>query len=264
MVLRAHSLVLCALAAGCGSARPAGVSPRDVDPPAPFPSQPARPSGFAALSVPGFLPAVVWTPAARNERYPLVVAAHGAGGIPEWDCEEWAKRVGTRAFVLCLRGKGIVASGDQGFYYPNHHDLDREATAAVDALRAEAGTRVDIERVVYTGYSQGATMGALMVRSHAALFPRLVLVEGGFAEWTLAIAHRFRADGGERVLFVCGTKGCNTKARRSATLLTEAGVETALEYAAGAGHTPAGAVAERVDARLSWLLSGDARWAMAN
>lgn len=255
--------LLPACAASFAARAPSG-SARTHPTPHPAPSAAllpaARASGFAALRVPGFLPALVWTPPARSGRAPLLVATHGAGGTPEWDCEQWAQRVGRRAFVLCPRGKGIVASGERGYYYPNHHDLDREVLAAVAALRVEAGDRVDTERVVYAGYSQGATMGALMVREHAALFPRLVLVEGGFAEWTLGVARRYRAGGGERVLFVCGTTGCSAKAKRSARWLEQAGVNAALEYAAGAGHTADGAVADRVAARLEWVVEGDVRW----
>jgi predicted esterase len=223
----------------------------------------AHPGGFFELAVPGFLPAVVWMPPSRERVYPLLVATHGAGGVPEADCEEWKYWVGTRAFILCPRGKGIVASGAWGYYYPDHHALDREVVAAVDALRAApTGARVDTDRAVYTGFSQGATMGALMMRAQGARFPRLVLVEGGFAEWTVGIARKYRAAGGERVLLVCGTNGCATRARRSAEWLTRAGLEAIAEHAQGAGHTTGGPVADAIGRRLDWVLEGDARWSV--
>src|SRR5687768_10364236 len=42
--------------------------------------------GVVHLEVPGFLPAVLLVPAGSEPR-PLVAAAHGAGGSPEWECE---------------------------------------------------------------------------------------------------------------------------------------------------------------------------------
>ncbi len=56
--------------------------------------------------------------------------------------------------------------------------------------------------MLYAGFSQGATMGALMLVDHAQEVKRLVLVEGGFADWNVARARAFRERGGERVLFV--------------------------------------------------------------
>src|SRR4051794_32874648 len=40
------------------------------------------------LEVPGFGQSVLFVPAGTDAR-PLLVAAHGAGGTPEWECEYW-------------------------------------------------------------------------------------------------------------------------------------------------------------------------------
>jgi hypothetical protein len=56
------------------------------------------------LAVPGFESAVVVLP--RGDRSaPLLVATHGAGGDPGWECERWA-RVASERWSSCARGGG--------------------------------------------------------------------------------------------------------------------------------------------------------------
>jgi hypothetical protein len=110
-------------------------------------------------------------------------------------------------------------SPEEGFFFRNHHELEREVLAAVDALRQAFSGSLDPGPLVYTGYSQGATMGALMLVGHGETFPRIALVEGGYSEWNVSIGKKFEASGGQRVLFACGGSGCKTKADASATTL---------------------------------------------
>ncbi len=56
-------------------------------------------------------------------------------------------RIVRAGFVLCPRGMPIdVRTPDAGriFYYPDHHALSREVAAAVSALSARFGDRVDL------------------------------------------------------------------------------------------------------------------------
>jgi predicted esterase len=148
-----------------------------------------------------------------------------------------------------------------GFYYPDHHALDREISATVEALRREYSDRIDGPTMVYAGYSQGATMGALILPDRADLFPRAVLVEGGVSEWSAASAKKYAKSGGERLLFVCGVKTCKHGADRSAHLLRRADLEVETKLAVGAGHTYLGAVAKEIAEGFAWLVAGDARFA---
>ncbi|HVY30271.1 MAG TPA: hypothetical protein VHB79_27125 [Polyangiaceae bacterium] len=205
--------------------------------------------GFRSLEVPGFLPAVLFVPPGTAPR-PLVVAAHGAGGSPEWDCEYWRRLTGGTRFLLCLRGKSMGASG--GFYYPNEHALEAELVAAEKALRA-AEPRVAAADGLYAGFSQGASMGSTMIGKHGTSFPTLVLQEG-FQLWNIARARTFAENGGRRVLLVCGTEQCQRIATETTRWLKRGGIDSRLEYARGAGHTPLGEVLERTQAALPWLL----------
>lgn len=206
-----------------------------------------------ALPVPDFLDAVLAVPAGSG-RLPVLVSTHGAGGDPEWTCEEWGARVRGEALVVCPRGKAISAREPYGYYYPDHFALEKEVLATVAALEAAFPERVSGEPILYAGYSQGATMGALFLPAHAKRFPFLVLTEGGFASWTGASAKKFKAQGGQRVLFVCGGTGCRDRAKKSAALLSAAGVESRVELVPGGGHTDGGRVGQRLDEIYRWVL----------
>jgi predicted esterase len=282
-----RALALLTMVTACGStppgpastepAHPVAASPRDATPTSPGAttagsSQPApddEPDAarerapdlprLALLEVPGFSPAVVSFPAKPRASEPLLVAVHGAGDGPDWQCATWRELLGERGVVLCPAGEPL-GGAHGGFYHPDHHRLDALVTKTLESLREAFGERVDATRAIYAAYSQGATMGSHMIIEHARTFPRLVLVEGGFAEWNVPRGLEYRAAGGERVLFACGTKGCARKAARSVEWLEKAGLHARLESAPGAGHTYGGPVAERVAGALAWVLEGDDRW----
>lgn len=198
-----------------------------------------------SLPVPNFGDAVVVLPRAERRPGPLLVAAHGAGGDPAFDCDHWSRLTRGEWFVLCPRGTPISQHYEGSYYYPNHYELEREVVAMLAAARAEHADVLLREPGVYAGFSQGATMGALMVIHHGRDFRALVLVEGGWSEWTLRRARRFRETGGESVALICGGAGCTARARTSAQILERAGLRAHVEHAEGAGHTFLGPVADR-------------------
>jgi predicted esterase len=217
---------------------------------------PSRGFELGLLKVPGFLDAVVALPVDRSLK-PLVVATHGAGGTPEWTCEAWGRRLGGERVVLCPRGRAISLRENYGFYYADHRALEAEVLAAVAALKDSLAGRVTAAGTLYTGYSQGASMGSLGLVEHGADYPYLILTEGGFKEWSPQSARRYKLSGGERVLFVCGGRGCRDQAEKSARVLSAAGLTTRVEYVAHGGHTDDGAVGERLDATFQWALGRD-------
>jgi pimeloyl-ACP methyl ester carboxylesterase len=148
----------------------------------------------------------------------------------------------------------------EGRYFPDHYALEKIVLATFAALVAKYPERVDTARVIYAGYSQGGTMGALAIAPHADVFSRLVLVEGGFDAWTLDRATHFHDLGGERVLMLCGRERCRSAAEQSAAVLRRAGVEARVESRVGAGHTYAGAVGEALVASFGWVTDHDPRW----
>jgi len=227
---------------------------------APAPPAPRPEARFIALEVPDFSASLVHLPETPG-RLPVLVVTHGAGGSAEGHCQLWARIVEANALLLCVRGRARSPNPADGEYYPDHPTLERETFAALGALRARYADRIAEGGVYYAGFSQGATMGALMLVEHAAEVKRLVFVEGGFKDWSVARARAFREHGGERVLFVCGQKECAEAARKSAYWFKLAGVPAQVEYVAGAGHSHDARVEARVVARLPWLTASDTRWA---
>ena len=217
---------------------------------------------FESLEVPEFAPSLVALPRAEGP-FPVLVVAHGAGGSAQGHCELWSRIVRERALLLCIRGRARSPNPADGDYYPDHPTLERETFAALGALRAHYAPRIAQGPVLYAGFSQGATMGALMLVEHAAEVSRLALVEGGFADWNVARAKAFRANGGERVLFVCGRKECAAPARLAAHWFKLAGVAAKVEYVPGAGHSHDARVEARITQNLAWFVAGDARWPSA-
>jgi poly(3-hydroxybutyrate) depolymerase len=208
---------------------------------------------YRDLHVEGFLPATLYVPGGPGP-HPLVVTAHGAHGDPEGSCRYWCHLTEGGALVLSLRGRRTDNTRPSGYYYPDHHALDAELRAAMSALRARVEFSIDASRSLYSGFSQGAIMAALVLPDHAGDFPRVAFIEGGFQYWSRASVTRFAKNGGQRVLFACGTEWCRRGSDEIARWLRSAGVDARLEHAPGAGHTPEGGVRERVKAALPWLL----------
>lgn len=212
-----------------------------------------------ALDVPGFDAAIVSFPSGDASHEPVLVAAHGAGDNPVWQCETWREILGDRAIILCLSGPREMPRSDAR-YFPDHFALEKIAFASVEALRRALPEPSRARRVVYTGYSQGATMGALMIVTHGDTCPRLVLVEGGFDGWTLGRAEKFKRSGGERVLFACGTGHCRKRAEASAQTLVKAGVDARVVADLSGGHNYGGPIASAVKEAFAWLVESDADW----
>lgn len=222
-------------------------------------SVPATPSQFQTLDVPEFSPALLRLPSGERKG-PVLVVTHGAGGTAEAHCALWARIAPAHAVLLCLRGRARSRDPAAGEYYPDHLQLERETFAALGALRARYSARLAEGPVSYAGFSQGATMGALMLVDHAGEVPRLALVEGGYADWSLHRAKQFRDHGGQRVLFVCGRKACADAARSAARCFEAAGIPAKVEHVLGAGHSHDARVEARLVSSWGWLVNGDARW----
>lgn len=221
---------------------------------------------FMDLPVSGYESAVVSVPVGARSRRPLVVAAHGAGDRPEWQCSFWREIVQDRAFVLCPRGVPMnpqTAPDRTGYFYTTHHQLGGEIESAVASLLARFRPHLDASAPVFAGFSQGAIMGALLLPHHPARFARAVLIEGGagtFQEWNRHAARRFRERGGVRVLFACGRAECASAAEISEGYMAKEGLPAQVVHAPGAGHTYGGPVGEEIARAFSWLIAGDERF----
>ena len=215
------------------------------------------------LPVPGFHPAVLHLPSGAGQKA-VVVGAHGAWDRADAFCDLLVALVRGRAFVLCPRGKRTDARASHesaSYFFQTHLVLEAEVLAAMGALEAAYPDRVDPTRAVYAGFSQGAIMGAAVLVRNPGRFPRALLIEGayGYGLWTADMGARYRRQGGERVLFVCGGWYCADQARTSAGTIEGRGARTRVVKGSG-GHTYGGDVARAAREAFPWLIEGDARF----
>jgi predicted esterase len=250
-------------------------APRKTDEPAPrvaaiVPLPEESPLGekpIVEMEVPGYFASKVALPLRAQAKRPVIVATHGAWDSPHYYCDFWKKTVGDRAFVVCPRGKMASPKDtpvDQAaFFYGDHHQLGSEVTAALDSMRASWADRIDFERPLYTGFSQGAIQGAVMLPNHPAKFGYAILVEGGFGgynEWGPGAAKQFVANGGRRIALLCGHDSCAQRAENVKRWIDAAGGEARVVHVEGVGHTHGGGMEPAVVQAFAWVTEGDQRW----
>ncbi len=283
-------ILLCALT---GTAACRREEPRPERPTAAASDLPplTAPASAYTLPVPGFADAVVAMPAGVTKPAPVVVAVLGIGDTPESQCAAWRDLVGSRAFVLCPRGRphfvreepSPVAETDGeetsqtndettepspdsgkltqvGFYHPDVAALEREVDAALISLRAKVGPYVASGPVVYAGFSRGAFLGASLVAKAPDRYTRAVFIEGGQSAWTNESAAAFAAKGGRRVLFACGRPSCVAESEAAAAILAKQNVETRIVHGEGEGHGYKRQVKDQLRASFDWVTEGDPLW----
>jgi hypothetical protein len=216
---------------------------------------------IAPLHVDGFSDAVISIPTGATGPRAIVVATHGMWDFPEGLCDNWRWIIGTRAWVLCVRGTSMP---DHTFFYKSGPALAKEIDAGVAALKARYPAYVDDGPMLYTGFSLGAILGAWIVTHDPARFPWANLTEGGEDKFSSQSAAAFVSGGGKHVLFACGLKGRVGTATFAAQRLTKAGAESrvVLGKLPDAGqfiHWYNGPVADEEKAQLAWLLADDPR-----
>jgi predicted esterase len=119
---------------------------------------------------------------------------------------------------------------------------------------------VDDGPLLFTGFSQGAIMGASIMARHPDRYPRAVLIEGGQKAWYAASAKAFSEGGGQRILFACGQWDCNRQSTDAGRVLEKHGVASRVVFRKGEGHSYGGGVAEEIASAFDWVIEGDARW----
>lgn len=220
------------------------------------------PGRFVALDVPSFRAAIVALPLGATSRRPIMVALHGNYDRPEWQCEVWQGITGGFPFILCPRGipRDDAPKSEDRWTYGGLKKTQDELLAGIEALRRRFPEHVAEGPLLFTGFSLGAIYGARIVREHAQIFPRAVLTEGGYENWSAPLAKSYAKAGGERVLFACGQTACKYTSKRVAALLEREQVLAKVGFGGNIGHTYDGRVAEAIRAEWAWLLEGDSRW----
>ncbi len=255
-----------ALATGCRcDAPPSGGAHRPAPDASAAPASRTLPpleasSWLEQIPVDGFGPASVSVPLGATTPRPIVIALHGKGDRPEWQCGSFRGIAGEHVFVLCPRGAPVRVAGEERFTFTSFERVERETRAALRALKERYGAHVAGGPVVLAGFSLGAEHAALLQRQEPSFFAHLVLVEGGSKSWSSTQARLFSERGGRRVLFVCGQPSCVVLARRQVLFTQRAGGEAKLLDAGNLGHVLDGRMVRAIRAEWDWLVAGDARF----
>ena len=166
--------------------------------------------------------AVVSPPPGATEPRPLVVAVHGAHDRPEWACGGWRLGFAEYPFVVCPRGTPVTPDK---YAWSNSAAIARVTLKAIARVRERYGEHVAAEPHVFVGFSQGATLAEPFLLQHAALFPTVILAEGGYATLdSKRFAESFAGRGGKTVVIVCGTAGCRQRTAPARKRLESAGL----------------------------------------
>ena len=195
---------------------------------------------------------------------PLMIVAHGYGEDPEPMCDLFRSIAAGRAFVLCLRGtpRKPPATGSE---YLSEWSLALELDAALAALHARYGDRLEADAIVWVGFSMGASFAVMTIAERPTQLPRVVMIEGGVTDWSPARIQRFAAHGGKRVLFGCGRASRVGVTQSIAKQMRAFGLEADVaigSYPDGSevGHDWGGPLADAMRTRFEWLIADDPRW----
>jgi hypothetical protein len=221
---------------------------------------------LTALAVPGFADAVVAPPWGAETPRPVLVVLHGLGDRPETHCEAFRNVIEATAFVLCLRGALDPERSEPGrtrYTLPGGEALRAHVNAALRALEARYGDRVDTDRPLLAGFSLGATEAALLAQWETTRFPRVAVLEGGLDVWDYGTVAAFMQHGGVRVLFGCGSPWCTPSARGAIGRIRAndgRNTDAARLAFADVGHRDSPPLQAAVRTQLAWFVEGDPRW----
>lgn len=205
------------------------------------------------LEVPGFRAAEVALPRGAVTPRRVIVALHGYGDRPDWQCGAWTGISEAKMFVLCPTGVPLPKQVGN-FGYKSASETRAEVDAALAALTRRYGPYLSKDPVTLVGFSLGAQRAAHLAADDPARFPRVALVEGGTRAWSQAFARKFREGGGERILFVCMQLGCRNLVARLANF-TEAGPVLARgAYLGNFGHHMSPEVTRGIKEHFGWLV----------
>jgi predicted esterase len=211
------------------------------------------------LLVPDYGDAAILVPVGATSPRPVVLGVHGNAETPEVFCAALGEVVHARAFVLCPRGVKANEPNYPGYLFSSPQMLALEVQAGLKALERSYPGYVDIEDVLYVGFSRGAYLSVPIISTEPARYPRAILIEGGQDAWTADRIKAFAAEGGARILFACGQDDCNVEAHAIADRLSEAGVEANVVFHE-VGHVYTGPILDDLRVGFEWVIEGDPKW----
>lgn len=139
--------------------------------------------GLSSIELPGGGLAYFYEPigAGRLSMRPIFMFMHGRGGYPVRDCRRWAPVVRRLGWLVCPAGPG--ARGDGRGWNNNWVIGQRTANAAVAAMRAKFGRRVQLYGNTLMGFSEGAYVAMNVGVRDPRTFNRWLILAGNTTYW---------------------------------------------------------------------------------
>jgi poly(3-hydroxybutyrate) depolymerase len=212
-------------------------------------------------------------PTGATVRRPIVIAIHGAGDRPDWSCSEWRAIFGPVPFIVCPQGVPLH-DARQTFAWSSAAHVESAIDRAVAAVAKRWPDHVALDAPrVYAGFSQGAMLGADVVKRAPTRYPFAVFLEGlgdvaapAFGRSLDKARRESSADGGApgiepRLILACSRSGCRTSRDQAQHALEKNGVEARVVDAGPIGHVVDSRVIAAVRTQVPWLLASDSAWA---
>ena len=216
--------------------------------------------GLRQIDLPGAAPAYYFEPQGKGRLglRPVLVYLHGRGGHPEADCRRWAPLARRYGWVVCPSGP--VPYGDGRAWDNNWPSAHHATMAAINALRAKYGRRVQLWGNTLIGFSEGAYAAMNVGVREPKTFNRWLILAASSKYWggpgleALGSArNRVR-----RVVLITGEHdGVIESTHQVEAWLKKAGVPTKVITPNNMGHeVPLEKKTEMYRSALGWLDAG--------
>ena len=201
----------------------------------------------------------VSVPLGTREPRPIMIAIHGGSEKPERACAAWRGVTEAYPFVVCPRGFG---GRESALGWRTTSDTAARIARAVDATRKVFGAWVTpTSTTVLAGFSMGGSQVALLARAAPQTYRRIVV-----GDWAhdprpaLTFAPAWVKDGGERVIFLCTTSGCEPSFRAAARNVAKENAPARLNIAATQVHGLFEGAVQSMRRDWPWLVEGAEGW----
>lgn len=189
-------------------------------------------------------------PGAAAGPRPLIVVLHGYGGEARTNAEKFRRAAAGSGAILAAPNALRPGPGGRGFSWTFRDEAEWWVLRVVE--RVAAKHRIDPQRVILAGFSQGASAALTVGLAHPDRFAGLLAIAGHYD------AHLMPPppEGGPRVYLLAGARDPAVQTFREARVnLEAAGLDVRLRVIAGLGHAyPQRSEAELAEA-LEFLLA---------
>jgi predicted esterase len=184
-------------------------------------------------------PMVILPPGYRASRpAPLVVALHPYGTSPDWIVSYWKETAKAIGAILVAPQAVRMNSLATGYRWGDVDEADAIVKLAMtDVLETYA---IDRQRVVLTGFSEGASVAHALGRRHPDLYTGVIPIAGRYTPPRESASRSRQGDGEIQIpryyIMVGSADNLVNNNRQAARDYETAGLEVSLEVFDGLGH----------------------------